>query len=282
MDMQMPVMDGLEATPKIIELGTGTPIVAMTANIMSGDKEIYKSIGLKDYVGKPFSAQELWRCLLKYLQPADPDASVPADLKSGASNVPENIPSSSAGQSADETLRQLEDSGLMAKLKVVFLNDNREKFKEITDAVSAGDIKLAYRLAHTLKSNAGQLGKTALQTAAADVEAHLKDGKNLTTEEQMNTLAAELDAVLEELAPLVEPATDSQAEAAAEPFDIEKARELLDALEPMLISGNPECLSLVDRLRAIPESGELIRQIEDFDFEPAVSTFNELKNKMGG
>jgi len=69
MDIHMPVMDGVEATAKILELGTGTPIVAMTANIMMSDREHYKAAGMVDYLGKPFTSQELWRCLLKHLKP---------------------------------------------------------------------------------------------------------------------------------------------------------------------------------------------------------------------
>jgi len=69
MDMHMPVMDGLEASSEIIKLDAGIPIVAMTANIMSDDLEIYKSCGMADCLGKPFTSQELWHYLLKYIKP---------------------------------------------------------------------------------------------------------------------------------------------------------------------------------------------------------------------
>ena len=69
MDIHMPVMDGLDAADKILALNTGTPIVAMTANIMTNDKDIYRQRGMKDCVGKPFTSKELWACLLKYLEP---------------------------------------------------------------------------------------------------------------------------------------------------------------------------------------------------------------------
>jgi len=69
MDMRMPVMDGIEATEKILELNTGVPIVALTAEVMSNDMEIYKKSGLSDFLGKPFRSQELWLCLAKYLTP---------------------------------------------------------------------------------------------------------------------------------------------------------------------------------------------------------------------
>ena len=69
MDIFMPVMDGIEAASKIMALNTGTPIVAMTANIMSSDVEVYKSSGMPDCIGKPFTSHELWRVLIKYLSP---------------------------------------------------------------------------------------------------------------------------------------------------------------------------------------------------------------------
>ena len=277
MDMHMPVMDGLEATLNIMQFDTGTPIVAMTANIMSHDKEIYKSMGIKDYVGKPFSSQELWRCLIKYLKPAGLDAGISAGSKAADSGAAEGESSPLPKQPVSPE----DDGGLMLKLKALFFNDNREKFKEIADAIGAGKTKLAYRLAHTLKSNAGQLGKTALQKAAHDVEMLLRDGKNPVTQEHMDILAAELDAVLNELAPFAQAASANQTETATEPFDMEKTIELFGALYPMLKSGSPECLNLIDGLRAVPGSGELIRQIENFDFEPAVFTLAELKKKIG-
>ncbi|MDR2589552.1 MAG: response regulator [Oscillospiraceae bacterium] len=69
MDIHMPVMDGLEATPVIHKIAPDLPIVALTANIMQGAAEQYKEIGMSDCLGKPFTSQELWRCLMKYFTP---------------------------------------------------------------------------------------------------------------------------------------------------------------------------------------------------------------------
>jgi len=71
MDINMPVMDGLEATAKIIDLDTGVPIVAMTANVLSHLVDLYMKSGMSDFIGKPFTSKDLWRCLLKYLKPVD-------------------------------------------------------------------------------------------------------------------------------------------------------------------------------------------------------------------
>ena len=79
MDIHMPVMDGIDATEKILELDTDIPIIAMTANIMPEDLETYRVAGLKECVGKPFTSHHLWSVLMKYLKPVswqeddDPD-----------------------------------------------------------------------------------------------------------------------------------------------------------------------------------------------------------------
>jgi len=257
MDVQMPVMDGLEAASAIIKLGVKTPIVAITANAMPDDRELYRTSGMYDCVSKPFTSQDLWRCLLKYLTPVNQQKDYEKHMKH-----------------IDEKLR--------FKLITYFVKDNQTKISDINNAASEGDIKLACRLAHTLKGNAGLIGKAGLHKAAADVEQMLRDGKNLVTEEHMKALEIELSAALKELTPLLEKneasnPTPTQTPAAG--FDEKKAREIFEQLEPLLKSGNPDCLNLIDGLRAIPGSGELTQQMEEFDFVPAIASLAELKKK---
>ena len=184
MDVHMPVMDGLEAAAKILELKTGIPIVAMTANIMSNDRDIYRDSGMHDCVGKPFTSQELWRCLMKYLTPVSGGAVVSKNANKKSENQVES------------------DLEYQKNLERLFVQSNENKIEEITKALEADDIKLAHRLVHTLKGNAGQIGRVSLQEAAADVEMQLKDGKNLSDPQQVALLKTELDAVLAEIAPL--------------------------------------------------------------------------------
>jgi CheY-like chemotaxis protein len=271
MDMHMPVMDGLEAASKILALNTGIPIVAMTANIMSNDREIYRKSGMRDCVGKPFTSQELWHCLMKYLHPvrwqtADEGRRMQPVTQSGAA--------AGTGIPQDDT-QQI--------FQTLFVKNNLHKFDEISNALKTDDITLAHRLAHTLKSNAGQIGKRALQQAAAEIEQQLKDGKNLSTAAQMKVLETELAAVLKELAHLSDESsspTATQGEGGHEPPDAAAARELFAQLEPLLERSNAECRELTGRLRLIPGSETLIRQIEEFDFEQAVITLAGLKQRF--
>ena len=177
MDMHMPVMDGLEASMKIMELNTGVPIVAMTANIMFNDREIYAKSGIHDCVGKPFTSQELWRCLMKYFTP---------------------VSFLNSDNEFEKNKKIEKDMEFQKELQTLFVKNNCDKYDEIINALEAGDVPLAHRQAHTLKGNSGQIGKIMLQNAAANIEYNLKNGKNHVSEEQLKILKTELEMVLNE------------------------------------------------------------------------------------
>ena len=265
MDMHMPVMDGLEASAKILELNTGVPVVAMTANIMSNDIDIYRNSGMNDCVGKPFTSQELWRCLLKYLIP----------VSGGTVTV-----KTSRRDMSEETDPFELDAEFTRSLKKAFVKNNRGKFEEIEMALNNRDTELAHRLTHTLKSNAGQIGLDDLRKAAADVENLLKNGKNSAAKKKLAILNAALNAALSQLAAQIEPFEEQPAESQTAELDTEKAKEIFDRLEDLLKRGNPDCLKYINELRAIPGSGSLARLIEDFEFEKALLEYGELKKKF--
>jgi signal transduction histidine kinase/DNA-binding response OmpR family regulator len=276
MDMHMPVMDGLEASEKIIELNAGIPIVAMTANIMSDDREIYKKSGMNDCVGKPFTSQELWRCLMKYLTPVNTENKNTPEKKSGSET---GFQLNSASQLNADSLYEAEME-FQKSLQKLFAKNNQKKFDEIVKAIEADDITLAHRLVHTLKGNAAQIGKTLLRKAAADVEQLLKDGKNLVTEEHLKLLETELTVALKELNLLLEE-TEIRKEEQAAALEQEQVRRLFDKLEPLLKGGNPECMNFIRDLQAVPGSELLIQQIEGFQFDMAYSTLAALRQKEG-
>jgi len=251
MDIHMPIMDGLEATEKILEMKTGIPVVAMTANIMTNDKEIYEKVGMTDHIGKPFTSQELWRCLLKYFDPIK-------------------------WQQVDEAKQRDVDSELQYKLMENFIRLNKDIYSEIEDALDAGDITLAHRLAHTLAGNAGQLDKKSLREAAVAVENQLKDGNNLATSEQKKKLETELNMVIAELSAIVY-SSSHEVIAAEVHLEPDEAKKVLDKLEPLLRDSDSEALALVNELKQVKGSKELIRKIEDFDFEAAIIEFEKLR-----
>jgi len=253
MDIYMPVMDGLEAAPLIAALNTGTPIVAMTANIMSHDLELYRHNSMVDCVGKPFRARELWSCLIKHITPV-------------------------RMKNVSETGQKRDYEELQRRLRVYFVKSSKDIISEILSALDSNDITLAHRLAHTLKGNAGQLRKPELQKAAGDVESLLEDGINNLTLPYINTLEKELNAVIEEFARCAEDSR-KQNKTHGSTLDADETRNVLTRLATLLDDGDTECLELIDTLRLIPGTEDLIHLIEDLDFESAAEALSEYVSR---
>jgi len=252
MDIHMPIMDGLEASAKITELGVNMPIVALTANIMSHDLKLYKDSGMVDYLGKPFTSQELWQCLVKYF-----------DVVS-VTNI-------------DVKKLSYEDEKLLQQTRLSFVKNNQDTFVKIKLAVDSGDVKTAHRIAHTLKSNAAQIGKEALRKIAAEIEDTLSSEGNLLTSQQIDTLETELKSVLSELAPLL---NEFNSKIIEEITDKGKILEIIGRLEPLLVAKNPECEDMLDEIRAIQKSEELVKFIENFNFKRAHEELLKLKEML--
>ena len=251
MDMHMPVMDGLEAASRILGMHTGIPMIALTANVMSNDIEVYRKNGMNDCVGKPFTSQELWRCLMKYIKPV-------------------------RWQTVDDAQSALSESNLRQKLVANFVKSNQNRISEIKDALKMEDTGLALRLAHTLKGNAAQLGKILLQKAAAEIEQQLKGG-NRVTAQQISVLETEFSAALTELTALFEQFSRLGETVQTGFLDPEAMQDLFEKLEPLLDSGDPESLKFIGALSCVPGSEKLIAQMEDLDFHAAIKTFAQIK-----
>jgi HPt (histidine-containing phosphotransfer) domain-containing protein len=222
----------------------------MTANIMTSELEKYKKNGMPDCLGKPFTSQELWLILLKYLKPISNKYTNDSEM--------------------DDEMRK--------RLYATFVKNNQNIHIEIAEAISAGDKKLAHRLAHTLKGNAGLIGKVSLRNAAEELEALLKDEGNSILKNKIDTLKSELLLVLDELKPLLnEP---SITETSHKSLNGGQTIALFEELEFMLKNINPGCLKLLDDIRAVPGTEKLAQQIENYDLESAAITLAQLKESI--
>ncbi|MCL2174692.1 MAG: ATP-binding protein [Treponema sp.] len=267
MDIHMPVMDGIDASQKIIEFNLGIPIVAMTANVMSDDLEIYKQSGMRECLSKPFTSQELWRCLLKYFSPLGFE-----------------------GEKAEKISQETYDIEFIVSLQQLFIKYNKKKYDEIVAALEAKDVKLAHRLAHSLKANAGQIGLSNLQRVASDIENFLRDSGYASPQQltvlktELNTSIAELTKKLALYHSIESEMASSAVEEAGEQPNKQEILELIIALETMLRLGNAGSLELVGSLRRIPVDEELknqlVQQILDFEFESAMITLAKIKKGL--
>ncbi len=154
MDVEMPEMDGLEATRRIHARWPADQrprIIAATANAMNDDRETYLAAGMDDYVSKPIRIAEL--------------AAAIARCRPRSSSTAPNLDAD-----ALDALRASLDDDAVAELLDVFLADSVDMPRRLAAAVRGGDWDEARRSAHSLKSNAATFGATALADACRALE----------------------------------------------------------------------------------------------------------------
>ncbi len=187
MDVQMPEMDGLEATRQIRarpvppERGERPiRIVAMTANAMQGDREACIEAGMDDYLAKPIRPEELAAAIEATPRRSDPVPHVGAPNDAGAEAVPDGAPSSATAaidQAALDRLRQIApDDAAFAQLITSFADNGANTLAQLVDAAGAGNVDDVMRFAHTLKSNAASFGAVDLTDECARLEAQARAG----------------------------------------------------------------------------------------------------------
>jgi len=224
---------------------------------MSNDREIYTESGMHEFIGKPFTSQELWACLLKYLKPLD----------------------DTVESKMDTTETEEAENDFQNMLKRDFYVECKGAFSEITGALEINDIQEAHRLTHTLKSNAAMVGCSGLREIAAEMENLLTYGKNEVKKSHIERLDEEFTTVLRDFEPLY----DSYASKPVKKehmLDKAQALELLKKIKPLLIRNNTECLDYIDEIRRVEGSETIVEQIESFDFIAATKTLTELEKKM--
>jgi GAF domain-containing protein/DNA-binding response OmpR family regulator/HPt (histidine-containing phosphotransfer) domain-containing protein/HAMP domain-containing protein len=202
MDVQMPEMDGFEASREITRrwpAGERPRIVAMTANAMQGDRELCFAAGMDDYVSKPIHVEELVAALER--SPAHEPARN-AGERAGADAVVEPTAAPEhpvIDPVAFERLRATMGPGFLGELVGTFLEDSQELVAAMRRALAEQDIDVFRRAAHSLKSNAASLGAARLAALARDLEALARSGSLDGAPARLDRLAAEYEQVAEAL-----------------------------------------------------------------------------------
>ncbi len=169
MDVQMPEMDGFQAT-RAIRKKQGerkdTPIVAMTAHAMKGDREKCLQAGMDDYVAKPIEPQELLGTIEKWTRSCDSNEATVGRKESGAHQLPSGIPID-----LEAALDRFDgDNEFLEKMLQEFVESAPKQLEMLEGAIKKGDAKLVEREAHSIKGAAGNLGATGI----ADVSLRLE------------------------------------------------------------------------------------------------------------
>jgi PAS domain S-box-containing protein len=194
MDVQMPELDGLEASRRIHErwpAETRPRIVAMTANALPEDREACFAAGMDDYVAKPIRAEELAAALMR---------AKPLRRQADASAQGVDI---SFDAAAHETLRELGGDDFLAEVVDAFLADAPALVATLRRALDQNDADELRRAAHTLKSNGSTLGAQRFSELCRELEQRAKSGRLDTASDLVGQVEQEYRPLEAALAGLV-------------------------------------------------------------------------------
>jgi CheY-like chemotaxis protein len=245
----MPKMDGIEATAIIRKMGYTAPIVALTANAIVGNDEMFRQNGFDDFISKPIDIRQLNAILNHYVRKKE----MSEEYAGHEVTVPEN-------------------AGISPKLIEVFLRDGAKAIP-VLEGLGKDDMKLFVTTAHAMKSACANVGNAELSEIAKGLEAAGREDNTAYIEATTPGFIEKLSAFLQEIKPeksaellpedrdLLRKSID-EIFAACEDYDSEKAEKLLSALEGY--NWNEKTAAVLDEVSKLmlhaefEEAGELV------------------------
>ncbi len=185
MDVQMPLLDGYEAARIIrrrLDL-KDLPIIALTAHVLSRDREECLLSGMNDYISKPINPENLHAMLLKWIKPGQRMA-IPLQ-KSGREAVDDSLPEELPGIAVRESVTRMMQGDARLYLKAIqsFVENHADDAHAVREAIQKGDREKALRISHSMKSVAGLIGAKRLQWSSRGLEKAIKDVRKEAWEE---------------------------------------------------------------------------------------------------
>ncbi|WP_088869369.1 hybrid sensor histidine kinase/response regulator [Aeromonas veronii] len=174
MDLQMPVLDGLDATRQIRKMVDkhDVPIIALTASAMPGDKERCLGVGMNGYVTKPVSKLDLYNNLLQWVKPQGVEQAGIMEVK-----PPDMI----GILDLQDALKRLEqDKEALQILFKLFMSEHKDDLWEIRSALRRQQPEVASKLLHTLKGVSANISAARLQLVASELEWRLRQNEVLS------------------------------------------------------------------------------------------------------
>jgi two-component system sensor histidine kinase/response regulator len=277
MDLQMPEMDGHQATAALRADGRfgALPIIAMTAHATVEERQRCLDEGMNDHISKPIDPAALFDTVARYYRKSPvgvAETRAPA-APSRVSETGDEVPAIDGLDAKDGERRVMGNRKLYVKLLRQFVEQQGSALEQIAAAMAKGETSVAERLAHTLKGVAGSIGANPVQAAAATLEKLIREG---AAAEDVETARRRVAVVLDPLVAalrsgLPAPAAEVGAPAASEPVDPAKARVAAEQLMNLLADSDAGCGDFVEANRALlqvilpgPRWYEFERLIQDY------------------
>ncbi|CAN7662308.1 PAS domain S-box protein [Pseudorhodoferax sp. LjRoot39] len=291
MDLQMPVMGGLEAT-RLIRADArfdALPIIAMTAHAMVEERERCLAAGMVDHITKPLDPPAMFKSLLRWVQarPAEAGTVAPA-LAAPPQPAVQELPTIEGLDAAAGLRRVGGNRALYLRLLHQFADGQADAVQRIEAALAGGRREEAERAAHTVRGVAGNMGLATLHAAATALEEALRHGGDVPA--VLSAFGAELSARVQALravwgadtgmagaAPASAPAIDA-AQAAGHAQQFARLLADCDAQAEDYLAAHRAALVQVCGAEAVAATA---RAVQAFDFDAALQTVRDAAVQQG-
>lgn len=291
MDMQMPVMDGIEATKAIrsdAQFET-LPIIAMTAAAMALDRQRCLKAGMNDHIAKPIDPDQLLGTLMRWIKRPDGDGAIPQ-----SQGIRGEMESPSDAVEAPLEIAEIDVTSALKRM-----GGNRSRYESllrrfaqqqatavgaIRQSLSSGDVATAERTAHSLKGAAGTLGAMAVSAAAAKAETAIRKGQGIDT--ALTSLSDDLSKAVEAILTSL-PAEGIRSGHSTASVDAATVIEPLTRLKRLLENDDGEAADFIIDTRSNlsgvltdMEIENLNELIGDFNFEAALACLSRIISRL--
>lgn len=289
MDMQMPVMDGIEATRRIRENQKykNLPIIAMTANAMASDRQLCIEAGMNDHIAKPIDPEQLFFILQKY---------IPKKIFAENKRMEEMQEESEliiSGLNTELGLRRvLGKRQFYITLLRKYVEEQKSFQKEIDSAMEEKDCKTAERLVHTLKGVSGSIGAEVIQDKASALEEAIrKRESDIVIREKIEDTVSALQILIEEIENKLPDECIERKEASPDMVSgADKLNKVLNDLQPFVASAKPKkCIEVMEEYRKLiwpqdlrEDAEELDRKISKYKFKEALELLTLMQHRIRG
>jgi two-component system, sensor histidine kinase and response regulator len=304
MDIQMPELDGHEATRLIRDWEEITPsakraafatpksaipIIAMTAHAMASERQKCLDSGMNDHISKPIDPDLLFKTLVKWIKPAARKEATHMPLKKSSVETVE-LPEKLSGFDLEAGLSRVAGNrSLLLDLLLQLYRKYRQTDQQIRQALQDNNLELAERLAHTIKGMAGNLGASALHTAANDLETAINHNDSVQFEKLLTLFAKSLQAAMQSIKPIEQQANIATRAPVpnGESLDTEEIMALLKEISTLIFSDYGAAIDRITALKSLRHDAkvsslfqELIDHLNEFNEDAAITCLNQISTVL--